>query len=66
MEFETTVLGEQYRISFLNQQSFLVSGPQSEYILYKKSKNWYCADEIREGLLEELAMVLDERLQYAH
>jgi hypothetical protein len=63
MEFEAFVSGEPYRFSSLNQQTVLISGPRSEYILYKRAGQWLCADEIRKDLLKELSDVLNEHRQ---
>ena len=65
MEFEAIVSGEKYRFSSLNPKSFLITGPRAEYILYKQTTNWRCADEIERVLLDRLAAVLDERVPLA-
>ena len=65
MEFDAIVSGENYRFSSLNQNSFLISGPRAEYILYKRNRLWYCADEIEKDLLEKLSGVLEEHLHPA-
>jgi hypothetical protein len=65
MEFDATVLGQNYRFSFINDNSVLVSGKNVEYILYKK-KVWLCADEIAMRLLEQFGKVLNERLTPVH
>lgn len=58
MEFDAEVSGEQYHITSLNGQSFLVSSPKEEYIVYKKN-GWRCADEINPALLERLGEAID-------
>jgi hypothetical protein len=62
MEFEAAVRGKDYRFSLLNNTSFLVSGQQGEYILYK-NKIWRCADDLPTEIVEELGDVIDEHLQ---
>jgi hypothetical protein len=62
MEFEAAVRGEEYRFSFLNNTSVLVSGRQGEYILYK-SKTWRCADDLPTEIVEELGEIIEERIQ---
>lgn len=62
MEFEAAVRGEDYRFSFLDNSSVLVSGRQGEYILYK-NKTWRCADDLPGEIIEELGDVIDEHLQ---
>lgn len=62
MEFAAVVCGNQYQFVLLNKNSFLVSGNNVEYILYK-GKDWRCADEIKYGLLLELGEVIEEHLQ---
>jgi hypothetical protein len=61
MEFKAVVRGEDYRFSFLNNTSVLVSGPRGEYILYK-NKRWLCADDLSSEIVEELGEVIDEHL----
>jgi hypothetical protein len=61
MEFEAAVRGEDYRFSFLNNTSVLVSGRQGEYILYK-SKTWRCADDLPTEIVEEFGDIIDQRL----
>jgi hypothetical protein len=65
MEFEAAVRGEDYRFSFLNNSSVLVSGRQAEYIIYK-NKTWRCADVIPLEIVEELGEVIDEHLPATH
>ena len=62
MEFEAAVGGEDYRFSFLNNTSVLVSGRQGEYILYK-NKNWRCADDLPTEIVEEFGDIIDEHVQ---
>jgi hypothetical protein len=62
MEFEAEVHGEEYRFSFLNNESVLVSGKKGEYILYK-NRTWRCADDLPREIVEELGDVIEERLQ---
>jgi hypothetical protein len=61
MEFEAAVRGEDYRFSFLNNTSVLVSGRQGEYILYK-NKTWRCADDLPTEIVEEFGDIIDQRL----
>jgi len=65
MEFEAAVHGENYRFSFINDTSVLVSCRHGEYILYK-SKIWRCADDLPRTLVELLGEVIDERLPVLH
>lgn len=65
MEFEAAVRGEDYRFSFLNNNSVLVSGRQGEYILYK-NKTWRCADDLPKNMIQEFGDVIDEHLQVMH
>lgn len=58
MEFAALVWGEEYRFSFLNNNSVLVSGRQGDYILYK-AEIWRCADEVSPDMVEELGEVID-------
>ena len=62
MEFEAAVRGEDFRFSFLNTTSVLVSGRQGEYILYKNSA-WRCADDLPDKMVEELGEIIEEHLQ---
>ena len=62
MDFEAAVRGEDYRFSFLNHTSVLVSGRQGEYILYK-NKIWRCADDLSSERIEEFGDIIDEYLQ---
>lgn len=61
MEFEATVAGETYCFSPLNSYSFLISGPKGEYILYRHSTEWRCAEDIDESILEELTLILNRQ-----
>jgi len=61
MEFVAAIQGIDYRFSFLNNSSVLVSGREGEYILYK-NKIWRCADDIPRKILEEFAEVIDEHI----
>ena len=61
MEFVATIEGQKYRFSYLNKNSFLISGNQCEYIVYK-TKEWKCADEITSDLLETFGEVIEEHL----
>lgn len=65
MEFEAAVRGEEYRFSFLNTTSFLVSGRQGEYILYK-NKSWRCADDLPDEMVEELGEIIEEHLHVSY
>jgi len=65
MEFETTLLGENYRFSLLDNSSVLVSCTNGEYILYK-TKTWRCADDLPFKTVEKLGKAIEEHLQYAH
>lgn len=62
MEFTAAIRGEDYRFSLLNNDSVLVSGQQSEYILYK-NKRWRCADDVAPEIVEEFGEVIDEHIQ---
>jgi hypothetical protein len=62
MEFEAAVRGKEYRFSFLNNTSVLVSSRHDEYILYK-NKKWQCADDLPIEMVEEFGDVIDEHLQ---
>jgi hypothetical protein len=62
MEFEAAVSGTNYTFSFINDTSVLISGENAEYILYK-IKQWHCADEISESLLEDLSAAIDNFLR---
>ena len=62
MEFVATVLGEKYHFSHLNQNAFLVSGKNSEYIIYKTA-GWHCADEISINLLRAFGRAVEEKMQ---
>ena len=61
MEFVATIEGHKYLFTSLNKNSFLISGNNTEYILYK-SRQWKCADEITFQLLEAFGEVIDERM----
>ena len=65
MEFTAIVYGETYRFSSLNENSFLVSGIHSEYILYKTNK-WYCADQIPVDLVIKLGKAIEEQIHTRH
>ena len=65
MEFVATVQGEIYKFSSLNKDSYLITGANREYILYK-TKAWRCADEITARLLQSFGEILEEHLQMAH
>ena len=65
MEFDAIVSGEKYNFSPLTTDSFLISGRQSQYILYKRGI-WRCADEIKPSLLESLGETIEEHLQPVH
>jgi hypothetical protein len=62
MEFEATVQNTSYTFNFINNSSVLISGNNSEYILYKK-KQWHCADIISEKLLKSLGNAIEEHLK---
>ena len=66
MEFDAIILGESYRFSSVSQNTFLVSGPRAEYIVYNRNNHWHCADEIQKRLLDEVKIVLNEHTQLAH
>lgn len=59
MEFQATVLGQNYLFTYLNENTVLVSGKNVEYILYKKNE-WRCADEITRHLLMQFGKVINE------
>jgi hypothetical protein len=62
MEFEAVVRGEDYRFSFLNHTSVLVTSKKGEYILYK-NKTWRCADELSSDIVRELGDIIEERIR---
>ena len=62
MDFAAGVRREEYRSSFLNNSSVLVSGRQGDYILYK-NRVWRCADDISTKVVEELGKVIDAYIQ---
>ncbi len=64
MEFAALVRGEEYRFSFLNSNSVLVSCNRGDYILYK-NKTWRCADDVSADMVEELGNAIDEHLNYS-
>ena len=63
MKFCATVMGNSYTFEFINNSSVLVSGNNTEYILFK-SRNWQCADQVEKKLLKNLGEAID-RLQQA-
>ena len=65
MEFSEKVQGHTYNFSQIKHESYLVSGPQGEYILYKV-KEWKCADELAPNLVRELGAVIESRLEKVH
>lgn len=65
MEFEAIIRGEDYRFSFLNHTSVLVSSKKGEYILYK-NRDWRCADELSRDVVEELGDVIEEHSRVSH
>ena len=65
MEFETTLHGENYRFSLLNNLLVLVSCKEGEYILYK-AKTWRCADDIPVKTVEKLGRAIEEHLHVLH
>ena len=62
MEFETTIQGLNYHVTYLNRDSFLVSGNNNEYIIYKTTE-WKCADDITGNLLEKIGDAIEKHLQ---
>jgi hypothetical protein len=58
MEFAADIRGENYRFSFLNSYSVLVSSHRGEYILYKNQR-WRCADDVPREMIEELGEIID-------
>lgn len=64
MEFAAFVKGEEYRFSFLNNNSVLVSCKHGDYILYK-NQTWRCADNVSAHMVEELGDAIDEHLNYS-
>jgi hypothetical protein len=60
MEFNELIEGEKYQFSKIGNQIFLISSRNNEYILYKK-KEWTCAEEVPEDLLENLAAAIEKR-----
>lgn len=65
MEFDAIVFGQPYTFSPLTKDSYLISGSQAEYILYKRDI-WRCADEITLELLQKLGAAIEARMQPAH
>jgi hypothetical protein len=66
MEFETNVHGDKYFFSALDKQTFLVTGPGGEYILYNYGKNWKCADELGKELLAAFGNAIEEKSHQLH
>ncbi len=66
MEFEAIALGENYKISSLNNKTFLISGSNAEYIVYNQGNNWKCADEVDTGLLVRLGNIIESHLHPSH
>jgi len=58
MNFEALVNGELYSFYFIKDTTVLVSSAKAEYILYKK-KQWHCADEIPQNLLNMLGSAIE-------
>lgn len=61
MEFIATVHGEPYVVTPLSATSYLVSGKQAEYIIYKALR-WRCADEIAPELLSGLSAAIEQNV----
>jgi hypothetical protein len=62
MEFLKTIQGEQFSFSAISKDSFLVTGTNNAYILYKINK-WECADMIPSQLLKLMNGVLEDHLK---
>jgi hypothetical protein len=62
MEFVATVHGNLYTFSFINSSSVLVSGNNTEYIVYK-ARLWNCADDIDENLLLRFGQVIEQHMK---
>jgi hypothetical protein len=62
MEFVATVHGSQYTFSFISRSAVLVSGNNTEYIVYK-ARLWNCADDIDEQLLLRFGQVIEQHIQ---
>ncbi len=60
MEFKANIENELYTFSSINSSSYLVTGQQNSYILYKASQ-WQCADLIPNKLLRKLAEVIEQQ-----
>ena len=60
MEFFEWIHGENFQFSKIGNQQFLISSENKEYIIYKK-KDWVCAEEVPEELLENLGAAIDKR-----
>jgi hypothetical protein len=60
MEFKANVEGEVYNFSSINSSSYLVSGEDHQYILYKTAQ-WQCADQIPYSLLKKLGEAIDSQ-----
>ena len=60
MEFFELIQGENYQFSKIGNQQFLISSANKEYIIYKK-KDWTCAEDVPEELLENLGAAIEKR-----
>jgi hypothetical protein len=65
MEFFENVQGVNYQFSMIRQGSFLVSGPDGDYILYK-GVEWKCADLLHPHLLQGLALAIERNISLLH
>ncbi|HEU4469664.1 MAG TPA: hypothetical protein VFR58_01155 [Flavisolibacter sp.] len=61
MEFETVIEGKTYSVSSLRNNSFLISGPDTQYILVK-GQGWHCADDIPARMLSNFGRAIDDYL----
>jgi|GEM_PF-1481891 len=60
MEFKATVENQLYIFTSISTSSYLVTGQDNSYILYKSSQ-WQCADLIPGKLLKKLGEVIEEQ-----
>ena len=65
MQFNAVVSGENYQFHFINSSTVLISGPKTEYILYK-TRGWNCADDIPRDLLHGLSEAIEQHQAVLH
>jgi hypothetical protein len=61
MEFDTTVSGKVFTVSYLKRNTYLVSSGSHEYIVYKTDV-WKCAEDLHKDLLEQLGEAIENHL----